>query len=668
MIKLFTFKYHLVLNAVLFIIFSVFIYGQEITHKKIEYSPLGNFSNMAASEFLSDVIEIPIKNPEPFIAIGLNATLTNSNNKVQFFIRVSKDGNSWTDWELIPSEDDAERIENKFTGSLSFFEKESKFMQFHTNSLNYLQNLTFSFISPGKTTQAQIKNNIYKSQNINSISGIERPEFVSRKSWGCPQDENVSTRSLTDVTHVIIHHSAANTVSNDYAAVVRTYWDWHVNGNGWDDIGYNWLVDPNGVIYKGRAWKSDTQENIMGAHNSGKNSGTVGICFIGNYVSTIPSENGLNKVASIAAFLCNKYGIDPEGQSYHAAISRVNDNISGHGQSGGGTECPGIQMINRMPLIRELTISKILDITAAPNVIATYPNAEIDSAYQSKKVFIEFSHPMNQASVESAFSITPNTFGEISWNSEGNILYFQPSPTFAKKTNYTIIINKTATSNWDVPLTEDIVLNFVTKTRDNLSLVLYFPNNGDSNIETDATISLHFDGALSPSSLAGNVLLQDKDKNKIGIVVDASGYSNGIIKFTSQTKLDENSEYSIQLNNGISSTDNFTFGINKTIYFTTKTTTSVKDFKTQEIFNLISAYPNPFNPTTTIEYQLKQSSHVKITIYDIIGNAVTKLIDKDMSSGSHKITFNANNLPSGIYFAQIATPNERKTIKLLLAK
>ncbi|MBU0474291.1 MAG: N-acetylmuramoyl-L-alanine amidase [Bacteroidetes bacterium] len=668
MIKSFTYKYHLALNAILFIIFSVFISAQEITHKKIEYSPLGNFSNMAPSEFLSDVIEIPIVKPEPFIAIGLNATLTSEKDKAQFFIRVSKDGNTWSDWELISNEDDAEKIENKFIGSLSFFDKENKFMQFHTNSLNYLDNLTFSFISPGKTTDAQIKNNIYQSQKIKLISNIERPEFVSRKSWGCPQDENVSTRSLTDVTHLIIHHSAAHTVSSDYAAVVRTYWDWHVNGNGWDDIGYNWLVDPNGVLYKGRAWISDTQENIIGAHNSGKNSGTVGICFIGNYVSDIPSDIGLNKVASIAAFLCDKYGIIPKGQSYHATISRVNDNISGHGQSGGGTACPGTQMINRMPLIRELTNSKILDITATPNVVTTYPNTEVDSAYHSKKAFIEFSHPMNKSSVESAFSITPNTFGEISWNSEGNILYFQPSPTFAKQTNYTIIINKNATSNWDVPLTEDIELNFVTKARDNLSLISYYPQDGDNNIELDTSISLQFDGALNSSSLVGNVILQDKDKNKIGIVVDASGYSDGIIKFTSQTQLDENSEYSIQLNEGISSTDNYSFGTNKTIYFTTKTTTSVKYFAHPETFNLISAYPNPFNPTTTIEYQLIKPSHVTINIYDIIGNVVTKLINKDMSSGSHKITFNANNLPSGVYFSQIITSSETKTIKLLLAK
>ena len=663
MIKLFTIKQYKLLSIILFFTFSLF--GQEITHKKIEYSKLVGFSNIANSEFLSEIIEIPIQNAEPFIAIGLSASITNMNKSAQFFIRASVNKNNWSEWQLITNDNDLEHKANKFVGSLAFFDKSNKFMQFRTNGL---KDLTFSFISPGKTPQQEIRDNIIKSQNYNSIKTLGRPEFVSRKTWGCPQTENVSARSLTNVTHLIIHHSAANTVSTDYAAVVRTYWDWHVNGNGWDDIGYNWLVDPNGVLYKGRAWKSETEENILGAHNSGKNSGTSGICFIGNYVSDIPSNIGLNKVASIAAFLCDKYGIDPKGNTYHEAINKVNNNLTGHGQSGGGTECPGTQMINRMPLIRELTLSKIIDITASPNVVATYPNSQIDSMYLSKSIFIEFSHPMNQNSVVNAFSITPNTFGTISWSTEGNILYYEPSPAFAKQTSYSIIISKNAMSNWDVELNENVELNFTTKSRDNLSLVSSFPQDGDINIDTDTSISLHFDGFLNSSTLGGNVLFTDINGNSVDIIVNASEYSNGIIKFKPQSPLEENSTYLIKLKKDIASTDNYNFGIDKTISFTTKTATSIEKTSAPVSFNLISAYPNPFNPSTTIEYNLVQNSYVKITIYDIIGNLITTLVNKNMNSGLHKIKFDASNLPSGIYFSQIKTNSETKTIKLLLAK
>ena len=656
------------LTFLLFALTITTISGQILQHKKVEYTPQDNLLKTGTSEFLSEAIEIPIQNPEPFIAIGLNGTLANEIDNIHFYMRVSEDGDSWSEWQLIENDNHAGKVDSKFLGTLAFFDKNSKFMQFRTHEVANIEVLTFSFISPGKTDESAIEERIKKSQLSKTATGLDRPEFVSRKSWGCPQDEHESSRSLTNVTHLIIHHSAGSTTSSDFAAVVRSYWDYHVNTHGWADIGYNWLVDPNGVLYKGRAWKSSTQENVIGAHNSGKNGNTAGICFIGNYVSAIPSDLGLNKVASISAFLSDKYGIDPLGESYHGSIDRVNDNIDGHGQSGGGTACPGTQIINRMQSIRDLTASKMLDITAAPMLVLTYPNAEVDSAYLSKMISIEFSHPMNQSSVEAAFSITPSAFGTTSWNNDGNIIYFNPSPLLASQTNYVVKIDKSAMSNWDVPLTEDIELNFVTKASDNLSLIANYPLDEAIDIENDVTIMVQFDGSLNSSSLAGNVLFLDNQENGVEIKVITSGYSEGIIEFYPTTQLKENKTYSIVLKEGITTTDGYSFGKTDTINFTTKSITSVDHVDIPATFNLISAYPNPFNPATTIEYQLLQSSHVSVKIYDIIGNLVTTLANKNVNAGTYKVSFDARNLPSGVYFSQIITNTDKKTIKLLLAK
>ncbi len=657
-----------ILLTVFLFVLAITTYGQAVQHEKIEYHPLGNLLQAEPSEFLSEVIEIPIQNPEPFIAIGLNATLSNEIDDTHFYIRVSENGDNWSDWQLIENDDDAGKIAYKYLGTLAFFDKKMKYMQFRTNVLPNLDDLTFSFISPGKTDKSKIDTRIEQSHLNKTLEGIERPEFVSRKDWGCPQNEHVSSRNLTDVTHLIIHHSAGNTVATDYGAIVLAYWSYHVNGNGWDDIGYNWLVDPNGVLYKGRAWQSATNENVLGAHNSAKNSNTAGICFIGNYVSAIPSDLGLNKIASISAFLSDKYSINPVGESYHNAIARVNDNITGHGQSGGGTACPGTQMINRMETIRELTSAKLLDITASPEVVLTYPNAEVDSAYLSKQISIKFSHPMNESSVETAFSITPATFGTTSWNDDGRIIYYTPATALAKKTNYTIKIDKSAMSNWDVPFTQDVNLNFVTKASDNLSLIANYPKDGDIDIETDVAVMVQFDGYLNSSSLGGNVLFLDDEENAVEIRVSTDGYSEGIIEFYPTSPLEENKTYSIVLKDGITATDGYSYGKTETIYFSTKSITSVENSNNPVTYNLISAYPNPFNPTTTLEYQIKESSHVLIKIYDVIGNLVATLTNGNVNAGTYKISFDANNLPSGVYFSQIITNTERKTIKLLLTK
>jgi len=67
-------------------------------------------------------------------------------------------------------------------------------------------------------------------------------------------------------------------------------------------------------------------------------------------------------------------------------------------------------------------------------------------------------------------------------------------------------------------------------------------------------------------------------------------------------------------------------------------------------FMLDNNYPNPFNPTTTISYSIPEFSHVKITVYNLLGEIVEELIDLPHKPGLHKIDFDATDLSSGIYF------------------
>ena len=453
------------------------------------------------------------------------------------------------------------------------------------------------------------------------------------------------------------------------------YWDYHVNGHGWDDIGYNWVVDPNGVLYKGRAWKSETEENVQGAHNSAKNGNTSGICLIGNYVSSTPSDEGLDKLASICAFLCNKYEINPLGTSYHESIGKVNDNITGHGQSGGGTSCPGTQMINRMQTLRDATNTKNYDITSAPNIMSSYPSSVHDSVYLSKDIVIEFSLPMNTSSVESAFSIVPDVSGEFSWNDEERILNYKPTADLLPKTNYTLTISQESKSKWDIPLDNDVELNFVTKASDNLSLISTLPTDGAIDVARDVTIELVFDAPINGNSLGGNIFFRDSNSLDVNLNVDATDYDSGIIRFTPFTSLDENSSYYIELKENISSTDNYSFGRNKIINFTTGTITSVDtDSQLPENIELYQNYPNPFNPTTRISYSLPSVAssfslrNVTLKVYDVLGKEVKTLVDKNQPAGQYNVNLDATSLPSGVYYYQLKAGDIVETKKMILLK
>jgi len=85
-------------------------------------------------------------------------------------------------------------------------------------------------------------------------------------------------------------------------------------------------------------------------------------------------------------------------------------------------------------------------------------------------------------------------------------------------------------------------------------------------------------------------------------------------------------------------------------------------------FALIANYPNPFNPTTTIEYSIPEALFVELKIYDILGGEVASLVKENKPSGKHSVKFNASNLPSGIYFYRIVSGNFTATKKLIILK
>lgn len=87
------------------------------------------------------------------------------------------------------------------------------------------------------------------------------------------------------------------------------------------------------------------------------------------------------------------------------------------------------------------------------------------------------------------------------------------------------------------------------------------------------------------------------------------------------------------------------------------------EFVKSEDQNSLSAYPNPFNPSTVISFTLSAQSSVKLVVYDILGRQVAELIDNDLSLGVHKIQFNASNLSSGVYFYSInINGTDRKSV------
>jgi len=90
-------------------------------------------------------------------------------------------------------------------------------------------------------------------------------------------------------------------------------------------------------------------------------------------------------------------------------------------------------------------------------------------------------------------------------------------------------------------------------------------------------------------------------------------------------------------------------------------------------FALQPNYPNPFNPTTTLRFDLPAATHVRIVVFDLLGREVTRLVDRHLEAGYRQVVWGGRDsygreVPTGMYIARMVTPQYTRTIKLVLLK
>ncbi|MBD3232736.1 MAG: T9SS type A sorting domain-containing protein [candidate division Zixibacteria bacterium] len=86
------------------------------------------------------------------------------------------------------------------------------------------------------------------------------------------------------------------------------------------------------------------------------------------------------------------------------------------------------------------------------------------------------------------------------------------------------------------------------------------------------------------------------------------------------------------------------------------------------ILQNIRNYPNPFNTSTEISFQLIDNSYVEITVFDLLGRRVATLVEGNYNAGTHSIKWDASEQPSGVYFYRLSTPEEVRTQRITLMK
>lgn len=292
-------------------------------------------------------------------------------------VRTSRDGKTWAEWELAEA-DDVVMSTDSYTETFGFpmpvnqYDRVHRFVQSRITLQSGWKGLSPTFHSLSYTfINAGITPNPPRSQVMiqGTPSDVPKPPSVSRKDWGSPQGESSPkwTPVYKRVTHMVIHHTATSNSDTDFAARVRSIWYYHAKTRGWGDIGYNYLIDPNGVIYEGRAGGDD----VEAGHAYPFNVGTMGVGMLGNFMKTLPTDAAQRSLVELLSWKSAQRGIDPHGiapiTGYTECGGKVvytRDTISGHRDYAGTackrkfntSTCPGDALEALLPTIRDQVV------------------------------------------------------------------------------------------------------------------------------------------------------------------------------------------------------------------------------------------------------------------------------------------------------------------------
>jgi hypothetical protein len=190
------------------------------------------------------------------------------------------------------------------------------------------------------------------------------PALITRAQWGADE----SLRPCGDPSYVatikvgFVHHTVTtNTyLPADSAGIVRGIYAYHILGNGWCDIGYNFLADKYGQIFEGRF--GGPERAVLGAHTGGFNNNSFAVSALGDYQTATPSTALLAAISKVMGWKLGLHNRDPLGTATLVSAGGPNTKwpagqtvsynvVSGH-RDAGNTDCPGALLYPLLSTVR----------------------------------------------------------------------------------------------------------------------------------------------------------------------------------------------------------------------------------------------------------------------------------------------------------------------------
>src|SRR4051812_23694617 len=275
-------------------------------------------------------------------------------------VRAQNLNGRWTDWfELPRSHADGALSDPVWLGASNALEVRSR------HALRHARVVLVNGGSPARASAS-------KRYVATNLAGT--PPIIARSTWATSACKPRVPAVFGAVDVAFVHH----TVNSNYyragqsAALVRSICLFHKYGNGWNDIGYNFVVDRFGRIFEARQGGID--EAIAGAQAGGYNFHSTGVALLGNFSGGGPPRKMFDALAHLLAWKLTLHGVEAVGKT-SVAVSRAGapysryragtpvrlNRISGH-RDGDTTTCPGSGMYRQLPRLRQVVTGLVTDI------------------------------------------------------------------------------------------------------------------------------------------------------------------------------------------------------------------------------------------------------------------------------------------------------------------
>ena len=327
------------------------------------------------------VLSRPLRAPKRFNLVGLR---WRGDSEPRLALRARLGDGRWTRWTRVGSHDGGT--------SDPVWVGEADWVQYRMSRRVRGLRLHFVNVKGTATAADRLRTRLRAAVNgvvlaalgpTDAVAQEAQPEIVPREEWGAEDCRPRSGPEFGEVHAAFVHHTVtANDYSEDEAAqIVLGICRFHRNSNGWNDVGYNFLVDRYGNVYEGRAGGVDRP--VMGAQAQGYNAQSTGISNIGTHTSEPQTDEALEAIARLIRWKLPLHGAPTSGfvtltstggsSNKFPTGSQVRvRRVSGHRDTN-STACPGDALYRQLPKLRRLVGNVAPDPNATRTTAALVP-------------------------------------------------------------------------------------------------------------------------------------------------------------------------------------------------------------------------------------------------------------------------------------------------------